>query len=209
MVSESEGCGWGYINNETQFVIQPKFRDARPFSEGLAAVWDGRNWGYIDKDGNAVIPLQFHCHEIGPFREGLALVDGVGGIDAAIILREGRIFVSIGYIDRSGKWVIRSRLHYWFSDDFSEGLVPVATSPKKSSKYGHTWRYGYFDLSGKLSVKPQFDEAGSFSEGLAPARIGPSCGYIDKTGKFVINLQFAGCGGFSEGLSPVGVVTTK
>jgi hypothetical protein len=208
-VSQSEGCAWGFINKECELVIQAKFRQARPFSEGLAAVWDGRNWGFIDKAGNVVIPLQFDCNEIGRFRKGLALVRAAGGVDAAVILHEGRILASSGYIDRSGKWVIRSRLHYWFEDDFSDGLVRVATSPKKTKNCGYEWRYGFFDWSRKLSVRPRFDYAGSFCEGLAAARVDQRCGYIDKRGRFVINLKFAWCGDFSEGFAPVRVVTTK
>jgi hypothetical protein len=46
------------------------------------------------------------------------------------------------------------------------------------------------DRSGKTVIKPQFDEAGSFSEERAPVRVGNKVGYVDPTGTIVINPQF-------------------
>jgi hypothetical protein len=141
---------------------------------------------------------------MGPFRQGLARVEQEGGI----AYFDGEAFASSGYIDKNGKWIIRSRLRYWFSEDFSEGLVPVATSPKAFNKT-IKWKNGYFDLSGKLCVKPQFDDAGNFSEGFAPVTMGQNCGYIEKSGEYVIKPQFQSCGGFSEGVAPVRSITTR
>lgn len=39
-------------------------------------------------------------------------------------------------------------------------------------------------------VSPKFDNAGSFSEGLAAVKVGDKWGFIDKTGKMVIEPQF-------------------
>lgn len=62
---------------------------------------------------------------------------------------------------------------------------------------------GYMDRSGKIVIKPQFDEIGEFSEGLAAAAIGNKYGYINKTGKFVIKPQFSSPSGFSGGIAQV------
>src|SRR6218665_591042 len=53
---------------------------------------------------------------------------------------------------------------------------------------------GYIDQTGKIVIKPQFDGAGRFQEGLAPVKLGSPWGYIDKNGKMVINPQFDGAG---------------
>src|SRR5580704_212376 len=42
------------------------------------------------------------------------------------------------------------------------------------------------DQTVRFVIKPQFDEADSFSEGLAAVRVGAKYGYIDKQGKIVI-----------------------
>ncbi len=62
---------------------------------------------------------------------------------------------------------------------------------------------GYIDTAGEWVIQPQFDEADSFSEGLAAVRPeeGPGFGYIDKTGAFVIAPQFTEAGPFTDGLA--------
>ena len=53
------------------FVIHPQFNDALPFSEGLAAVRIGSEWGFIDKTGSVVINSQFDSAR--SLSEGLAV----------------------------------------------------------------------------------------------------------------------------------------
>ena len=50
--------------------------------------------------------------------------------------------------------------------------------------------YGYVNAKGEYVITPQFEEAQSFSEGLAAVKIDNKWGYIDTTGKFIITPQF-------------------
>lgn len=93
-----------YIDKQGKRVTRD-FIEARPFSEGLAAVCDKNNnqrWGFIDKTGKIVIPCQYK--NVRPFREGLAAVDG-------------------GYIDKSGNWVIPPK--YVETSSFENGFALV------------------------------------------------------------------------------------
>ena len=45
---------------------------------------------------------------------------------------------------------------------FKDGLAPVAIVKKDGKK-----QYGYINRKGKLVIKPQFDEANTFSDGKA------------------------------------------
>ncbi len=42
---------WGFINERQEWVIAPKFDDARPFQTGKAAVKQGHKWGFINRRG--------------------------------------------------------------------------------------------------------------------------------------------------------------
>lgn len=50
---------WGFINENGEITIKPKFEDARSFSNGFAAVKDGGYWGYIDESGEIYLECQF------------------------------------------------------------------------------------------------------------------------------------------------------
>lgn len=73
--------------------LTPRYEDASPFSEGLAAVRENGKWGYIDETGSLVISCQYDLAY--PFREGLAIV-AVGNP-----VTEGDT-CTVGFIDREG-----------------------------------------------------------------------------------------------------------
>ena len=52
-------------------------------------------------------------------------------------------------------------------------------------------------------IKPQFDDASLFSEGLATVKSGKYHGYIDKTGAMIIPPQFFEAAQFRDGLAMV------
>lgn len=59
-----------------RMAIDCKYDDADIFSEGLAPVKLGNNWGYIDKTGKEVVPCRYE--DASNFSEGLAGVK-IGG----------------------------------------------------------------------------------------------------------------------------------
>ncbi|TNE29065.1 MAG: WG repeat-containing protein [Bacteroidetes bacterium] len=69
-------CGengkWGYMNEEGEWVIHPRFHKAYDFSEGLAAVREGGYYGYINPTGNWVFEPKFEFAR--PFKDGRAIV---------------------------------------------------------------------------------------------------------------------------------------
>src|SRR3954462_2626566 len=60
----------------------------------------------------------------------------------------------------------------------SVGLFPIRQDGK----------WGYINRTGEVVIKPQYDDAWDFSEGLAYVREGARRGLIDKTGRMVVEL---------------------
>ena len=156
---------FGYMDRTGKIVIPLQFHSASDFSEGLASVnhKDGRS-GYIDKTGKMVIPLQYSSGSV--FSEGLAFVTlGPGGKHA--------------YIDKTGKIVFQFQVDLGSGSpnfSFSEGLARVRVRVQPRGKY--PYKYAYIDKTGRMVIRPQFDDAGDFSEGLAPVRLNGKWGYI-------------------------------
>ena len=176
------GDKWGYVNLKGEYVINPQFANADYFRDGLAMVQNmDEQYGYIDKKGTFQIAAQYKSAT--PFSDGLAFVVSEGGHPTCI--------------DKSGavKFTLEQAERVF---PFSEGLALFCIGDAKMN-----YKYGYIDKSGKEVVKPQFDMASSFYEGLACIKQGDQYGFIDKTGKMVINPQFENALYFLEGLSPV------
>jgi len=113
---------WGYHDEQGKIVIQPKFYNALPFSEGMAAVALQKEgilqWGFIDKKGNTVIEPAYKEFP-GFFREGLCPV-----IIGAAYENE------MAYIDKTGKIVSQK---FYACNAFYDGYAIVQTGYNKSA----------------------------------------------------------------------------
>ena len=159
------------------FKITPRFEDkrrtakgeepARPgsFNSGLAAAWSGKNYGFIDSNGQYAIADRFD--DANSFQEGLALV------------RIGRQF---GFVDLNGELMLQPQ--YAFARDFSEGLAAVKLNPDN---------FGFVDKQGYMLITPQFAWASSFRNGLCLVSNSDSIGYITKDGEFVWQGDYVQC----------------
>lgn len=105
----------------------------------------GGKYGYLDRTGKIVIEPQFEYAE--PFFEGRAFVEFNG---------------KPAFTDMGGNIVAIPNCKP-FAMAFSDGLRLVKATDK----------FGYFDKSGKMAIPPAFDDAGSFSEGMAAVKISP------------------------------------
>ena len=130
-------CSFTYIDRSGKNVLTG-FQNAQEFSEGLAAVRKSRFWGFIAKDGSAVIPERFQS--VKPFHDELAAVQ-IGG--------------KWGFIDQTGSMVIPPQFDN--AEGFSEG-VGLAWQNQ---------RYMFIDKRGKQLFGRTFSVAAPFASGLA------------------------------------------
>ena len=214
-----QGGKYGYIDTEGNILIEPIYEDARPFFEGLAAVRLHSEYGYIDNNGQTVIPFQFA--DALDFHDGKAAVGTKwtpSGFlryrtDCCIIDRSGNILKSVDFTplkmyrlaDYSEGWYIASSYSLM---DHSGNFLYCGILVESSFHEGLARRLEsdggicFIDQTGK-AVLMGYQNAGDFSNGLAPAMAADKWGYIDKTGVFVLPPAYDSASGFSEGLACV------
>ena len=148
-VEVEQSFKYGFIDESGKFIINPMFESAKKFSEGMAAVCEGKGcyygkkdtnekkWGFIDKQGKMVIAPQFD--DATEFHEGLAAV-GVGG--------------KYGYINKTGVFVVNPL--YDSGLQFDGGFAPVTM--KEPSEDGNDlnakYKWGFIDTTGKYIWQP-------------------------------------------------------
>ncbi len=162
-------------------------RGQQPESISLFSVQQAGKFGFVDRTGKIVIPLQFDG--ASEFHEGLALVTAKGK----------KLF-----IDTTGRVVIKP--DFDIVDDFSEGLAAVNIGQKRIPNIGlisDPGKWGYIDKTGKLAIPLQFTHAEDFREGLAAVTDGDRGGFIDHTGKILFNVPLDVTLGFHEGVAGV------
>lgn len=107
--------------------------------------------------------------KLGSFHEGLALVQRNG---------------LWGYIDAKGDEVIpciyKGTEYGNYGFDFSEGMAVIIDKNGK---------YGYINTKGEVVIKPQFQQAGSFSESVASVFLDGKLNFIGKDGKYIEELS--------------------
>ena len=165
------GDSFGYINREGKILINPQFKEATIFREGLALVkssTDDPKWGFINEEGKYVISPIYNQATV--FSDGLAWVVADNESPTAI--------------DKQGN-IKFSMVEAKVVNIFSEGLASFAIEDNYEKKWG------FVDKTGKIVINPQFEEVGMFSEGQCPFKNGENkWGYIDKKGNITINPQF-------------------
>ena len=212
--------GYGYIDSNGLMKIEPAFRFADSFREGLARVYLDVNYGgsvtcenpaFIDEHGEVVIPAKSPNGvaidegmegnwEFGEFSEGLAtfFYDRLGN--------EG----AWGYIDRTGKLKIEPQFVSAFN--LREGLAKVAL------REGDETKSAFLRIDGSYAIPPrEWFGGGDFAEGLCAVemkvnetRVNPftglveqlsKTGFIDRSGSIRIPLRYDKANDFSDGLA--------
>ena len=198
----------GFIDSSGQERILPQFERGAcsfamlpQFSEGLARVEFGNRVGYIDQTGKfafvlspqSVDPSQSLFVEAEAFHEGIATVRTMG---SGLRIPDKR-----AWIDHSGR-VIFVKNNNQLPTEFHEGLLRLLEGD----------RWGYVDHNFHWVIRPQFQNAEDFSEGLAlvgiDTGVSPGWAYINKTGAIVFKQkgQSMYASSFSGGLALINLV---
>ena len=109
--------------------------------------------------------------------------------------------------------VISTSIFFWYDVSNQNWQVKTFTPMFGRRCYYGNWphykigpdneRWGYIDESGKFVIKPQFENASQFSEGLAAVEIENMWRYIDRSGKFASQRRFSQAGSFQNNIAIV------
>ena len=158
-------------NQESEF-LREYFRERLAayvgmFSEGLAPIMTGNEWGFINESGEVVVEIKYSSVEA--FSDGLVRVAVVSQGD-----------YKFGFVDKTGKEVIEPK--YDHAESFAEGLAVV----KLNDDRGYGVRYkkcGFIDKTGMVVIELKYEDAESFENGLAKVKQNDVWLSIDKNGQ--------------------------
>ena len=165
--------GYKVINERGEEITKKTYDLIRPYVEERA-IFGGLSsegkylYGYLDEQGNEVIPLQFE--NAYDFIGGKALVQ-IKENQFALITRTGEIIQTYPYAFMMG---------------YSEGLIPFQKT------FNDKW--GYVDEGGQIVIQPQYSNAMSFQNGRAIVNIADDMynkyGLINKNGQFILPPEY-------------------
>jgi len=199
--------------------IQPIFDDARMFNSGLAAVCMDGYWGYINEEGLIIIKCQYY--EVNDF------YDGIAGVKTQFynsklwrLINDRGDNISYTYFDYINEF---HDGYAWAKPINTSGIKMINTEGEiindfrvSEGFYGKTgfsnglyFKGGsegrFYNEQGELGFNIIFEDALSFSEGLAAAipEGKNKWGFINDTGEFVIAPKYEYAQSFDHGFALV------
>jgi len=138
----------------------------------------GDKWGYCDRNKKIVIECKYD--EVEKFHNGVAEVK-VNNEKFFINTKGEKVEAPIEKIEQ----------------EVEEEVLLKA--------FEENGLYGYKDKAGNIVIKPKYQYAMDFSDGLAAVKLNNRWGYIDIEGNLVIQLKYDDAWMFEDGLAVVGI----
>lgn len=172
---ELENGKYSYCDSELNKLFG-EYDDATAFNNGIAAVKENGQWKIINNEGNAKSSTEY--------------ADVVAD-EKNIVFRNDRLFVGDGtgyiMIDSSGKQIGNEK--YENAHCFADSTYAAVENNGK---------WFFIDKDAKRLSDKTYEEARSYSNGLAAVKISGKWGFVDTDENVVIEQQFFGAKDFSE-----------
>jgi len=184
--------------------MNEQWEEIRPFFEGMACVKKDGKYGFINEQGDLIIPCEYiAAHD---FSEGFAAVEKEfpSGSEFEQVLHNGRIQIFYwDFVDKSGKRL--TPLWGWEQVwDFKGGLAKVAEGADGNGLGSNFTGYRYIDTTGE-PVTNAWDDIGEFWEGLCWVwnKETDKYGFTDRNRKLVVPCQWDEVQNFRDGMAQV------
>ena len=201
-------AGWGFVDPAGRLAVAPAWDEVSDVAGGRARVAArtpaGLRYGFVDAEGAEVVPP-----------EALAAYDFAAGLAPVRFVERdaplGLPFLAAIGQPGPGPWRLvgpdgatRARLDV-------ESVTAGAADPDLAAAFpvevsgGFTGarRWGYADRAGRISIRPRFEAAGRFADGLAPAAQDGAFGFVGPDGQFRTPPRYDAAFGVSDGRARV------
>lgn len=174
---------------------------------------DDGTWEFIDQDGNV---LMDGLDQAGMFQQGGAVIEKDGKLQ--LLLQDGTtqdfacddvklqdngayLFGSgdsyCTFTETNGKWTICDNMFQPVTD-FTCDDIDVYTGSNMPIAYKDGDKWGFVNPDGTVFMEPAYEEARSYSGGVAAVKQDGEWGFIDGNGEMVVAPQFADAGYFTS-----------
>lgn len=170
--------GLGFIDDNGKEIIPCQYHNTQDFSNGLAGVRrKGEKWGFINKQGEEVIPPTFDEVLNGFSEKGVA---------------EVKLNKETFYIDKRGeKLVIQEMVKQKSLIKVLRSIYDYVESERNIYIVRIFGNDRVLDKKGNLVTKTIYDKTGCFEAGRMMVHNDDGYGYIDSHGKEVIRCQYS------------------
>lgn len=174
-IQSTEGGTFDFYNKDGTKVFGG-FENAGAFYDGKAAVCQNGKWGVIDTKGKFIVESKYDDIKLS--------ADGSYSNGSIVVAKE------------NGSYHI-------YNDKFNKiGSIncedmDIATKDKLIA-FKQNGKWGFIDAKGNIKIKTQYENAKSFSNGLAGVCENGLWGFIDGNNNLVIKPQFTGVDYFNK-----------
>ncbi len=175
VAAASQNGKYFYVDKD----FNKKFGDydfASNFSNKVAAVKKFDKWALIDITGKEL--TGYNYEDIKLDEKGNCFRNGV-----AFVKENGKYYM----VDSTGTKI---------TDSAYDDVCPFSSSEPTAVKIGNLW--GFVDNTGNVVIKPHYEGAKSFNNGLAAVKTGDLWGYITIDDNIVIPAKYEDAIGFSD-----------
>ena len=169
------GREWSFYNVNSEKVFGG-FEEVTSLANGVVACSKNHKWDFYDTEGKKLSDGNF---------------DSVITDERNIVFRNECAFVS-----KNGKVHMVNAQGKDISNEYYEEAELFNDSTYAAVKINGLW--GFVDNHGSIIIKPEYEEARSFSNGLAAVKKNGLWGFVDTENKMIIEPQFYGAKDFNS-----------
>ena len=190
----------GYKGYLDDIVVQPRFENARPFTEGLAAVKKNGQWGFINSKGKYIVKPYYqkafsfrgdyakvgHDNQWGAINKSGQLTISLSYTQLIFILGENHQPTCLAKVEKAGLFGLVDKVTGRQLTPYQYKKVGSRFIGKRLKVQNKQGKYGFLNKNGQQIVTCQYDEATFFrTNGMALVRKGDKQFYISNSGKYL------------------------